>query len=113
MGNADVAPRTQAGRSSRARRNYMTGEDEAVLKEFLRHYGEIEDDEGFEAWYLRRYKGGKSEDHYKQTLHVAQVWKRRYEEGYQKGFQADLEAGQLSSLSSERTLCLRDMLCRN
>ena len=91
----------------------MTGEEEAVLKEFLLHYGEIEDDEGFEAWYLQRYEGGESEDHYKQTLNVAQVWKRRYEESYQKGFQASLEVRQLSILSSERTLCLQDILSRN
>ena len=91
----------------------MTGEEEAVLKEVLLHYGEIEDDEGFEAWYLRRYESGESEDHYKQTLNAAQVWKRRYEEGYQKGFQAGLEVRQLSSLSSERMLCLQDMLSRN
>ena len=49
----------------------MTGEEEAVLKEFLMHYGEIEDGEGFEAWYLQCYEGGESEDHYKQTLNVA------------------------------------------
>ena len=91
----------------------MTGEEEAVLTEFLLHYGEIEDDEGFEAWYLRRYESGESEDHYKQPLNVAQVWKPRYEEGYQKGLQADLEVWQLSSLSSERTLGLQDMLPRN
>ena len=91
----------------------MTGEEEAVLKEVLLHYGEIEDDKGFEAWYLQRYESGESEDHYKQTLNVAQVWKRRYEEGYQKRLQAGLEVRQLSSLSSERTLCLQDMLSRN
>ena len=51
----------------------MTGEEEAVLKEFLPHYGEIEDDVGFEAWYLRRYEGRESEDHYKQTLNLAQL----------------------------------------
>ena len=90
----------------------MTGEEEAVLKEFLLHYGEIEDDEGFEAWYLQCYESGGSEDHYKQTLNVAQVW-RRYEEGYQEGFQVGLEVRQLFSLSSERTLCLQDMLSRN
>ena len=87
----------------------MTGEEEAVLKEFLLHYGEVENDEEFEAWYLRRYEGGESESHYKQTLHLAQVWKRRYEEG----FQAGLSAAQNTSFSRERTLCLQYALSRN
>ena len=49
----------------------MTGEEEAVVQEELLHYGEIEGDEGFEAWYLRSYESGESEDHYKQNLNVA------------------------------------------
>ena len=82
----------------------MTGEEEAVLKEFLLHYGEIEDCEGFEAWYQRRYEGKESEDHYKQTLNLAQLWKRRYNEGYQRGFQVGLEVRQLSGHSSVGTI---------
>ena len=63
----------------------MTGEEEKVLKEFLLHYGEIEDDEGFESWYMPRYHDSESEDHYKQTLDLAQVWKRRYGAGSRAG----------------------------
>ena len=59
----------------------MTGEEEAVLKEYLRHYGEIENDEDFESWYMQRFDAAESEDHYKHTLHVAQVRKKRYEDG--------------------------------
>jgi hypothetical protein len=74
----------------------MTGEEEAVLKEYLQHDGEIEDDDDFESWYLQRFGDAESEDHYKNTLHLAQVWKRRYEEGLQEGLAArlhqDLEA---------------------
>ena len=87
----------------------MTSEEEAVLKEFLRHYGEVEDDEDFEAWYLRRYEGGESEEHYKQTLHLAQVWKRRYEES----FQAGLSAAPNTNFSRERTLCLQNAPSKN
>ena len=74
----------------------MTGEEEAVLKEFLHHYGETENDEDFESWYMQKFYDSESEGHYKHTLHVAQVWKRRYEEGLQEGLAArlhqDLEA---------------------
>ncbi len=63
----------------------MTGEEEAVLKEYLLHDGEIEDDEDFEAWYMQRYENADSEDHYKNMLNLAQAWKRRYEEGFLAG----------------------------
>ena len=63
----------------------MTGEEEAVLKAYLQHYGDIEDDEDFEAWYMQRYKDAASEDYCKHTLNLAQVWHRRYEEGFQTG----------------------------
>ena len=71
----------------------MTGEEEAVLKEYLQHDGEIEDDDDFESWYLQRFGDAESEDHYKNTLHLAQVWKRRYEEGLQAGLAALLYQG--------------------
>ena len=63
----------------------MTGDEEAVLKEFLLHHREIEDDGDFETWYLQRYEDAESETHYKHTLHVAQVWKRRFEQGFGAG----------------------------
>ena len=44
----------------------MTSEEEMVLKEYLSHYGEIEDDEDFEAWYMQRYENAESEAHYKE-----------------------------------------------
>ena len=56
----------------------MSSEEEMVLKEYLSHYGEIEDDEDFEAWYMQRYENAESGAHYKNTLYLAQVWKRRY-----------------------------------
>ena len=56
-----------------------------VLKEYLSHYGEIEDDEDFEAWYMQRHENAESEAHYKNTLHLGQVWKRRYQEGFLAG----------------------------
>ena len=65
---------------------------------------------GFEAWYLRRYEGRESEDNYKQTLNLAQLWKRRYDEGYRKGFQAGLEVRQLSGHSSAGTISRQGML---
>jgi hypothetical protein len=34
---------------------------------------------------MRRYEDAESEAYYKHTLHLAQVWKRRYEEGFQAG----------------------------
>ena len=43
-----------------------------VLKEYLSHYGEIEDDEDFEAWYMQRHENAESEAHYKNTLYLAQ-----------------------------------------
>ena len=45
----------------------MTGEEEAMIREYLSRHGEVEDSE--------------SESYYKNTLHLAQVWKRRFEEG--------------------------------
>ena len=63
----------------------MTSEEEMVLKEYLSHYGEIEDDEDFEAWYMQRHENAESEAHYKSTLHLARVWKRRYKEGFLAG----------------------------
>ena len=63
----------------------MTGEEEAVLKEYLLHHGEIKYDEDFEVWYRQRFEDDDSENHYKHSLHVAQVWKNRYEEGFQNG----------------------------
>ena len=63
----------------------LTSEEEAVLKAFLQHHREIEDDEGFQAWYMQRFQDAESEINYKQALQLAQVWKRRYEEGFQAG----------------------------
>ena len=71
----------------------MTGEEEAVLKEYLHHNGAIGSDQEFEDWYLSRYVGEENEVHYKNILHLAQVWKRRYEEGYRAGLAAVLETG--------------------
>ena len=34
----------------------MTGEEEAVLKEYLLHHGEIEDDGDLESWYIKRFE---------------------------------------------------------
>ena len=66
----------------------MTGEEEAVLKEYLLHHGEIEDDEGFEHWYRQRFEDFESEAYYKHTLNLAQVWKGRFEEGFKAGANA-------------------------
>ena len=63
----------------------MTGEEEAVLTQYLLHYREIENDQNFDPWYMRRYEDAESEAYYKHTLHLAQVWERRYEEGFQAG----------------------------
>ena len=63
----------------------MTSEEEVVLKEYLAHYGEAEDDETFEAWHMQRYEDAESEDRYKNTLHLAQTWKRRSEEEFRAG----------------------------
>ena len=64
----------------------MTSEEEEVLKEFFLHHGEIEDDEDSRPWYIQRHEDAESEVHYKHTLHLAQVWKRRFEEGFRAGF---------------------------
>ena len=63
----------------------MTGEEEAVLTQYLLHYREIENHQNFDSWYMRRYEDAESEGYYKHTLHLAQVWKLRYEEGFQEG----------------------------
>ena len=63
----------------------MPGEEEAVLKEYLLHHGEIEDDGDLESWYIKRFEDAESEAHYKHTLHLAQVWKGRFEEGFKAG----------------------------
>ena len=39
----------------------MTGEEEAVLKEYLSHNGAIGSDEDFEGWYLNRYEGEEND----------------------------------------------------
>ena len=39
----------------------MTGEEEAVLKEYLLHHGEIEDDGDLESWYIKRFEDAESE----------------------------------------------------
>ena len=45
---------------------------------------------------MQRFDAAKSEGHYKRTVHIAQAWKRRYEDGLQAGLatrlQQDLEA---------------------
>ena len=63
----------------------MTAEEEAVLKEYLLHHGEIETDGDLEFWYIKRFEDTESEAHYKHTLHLAQVWKGRFEEGFKAG----------------------------
>ena len=59
----------------------MTGEEESMIREYLSRHGEVEDDEDFERWYRQRFEDSESESYYKNTLHLAQVWKRRFEEG--------------------------------
>ena len=49
----------------------MTGEEEMVLRVYLKDSGEIEDDETSEAWYIQRFEDIESESHYKHTLQVA------------------------------------------
>ena len=64
----------------------MTSKEEQVLHKYLAHYGEAEDDETFETWYMQRYEDAESEDRYKNTVYLAQTWKRRYEEGFRASF---------------------------
>lgn len=68
----------------------MTGEEEEVLKGYLLYHEEIENDEEFERWYQHRFDDSESEYHYKQTLHTAQVWNDRFQEGFQQGARAAL-----------------------
>ena len=56
-----------------------------MLKEFLLHHGEIEDDDDFELSYMQRFENTESETHYKHTLNLATVWKGRFEEGFKAG----------------------------
>ena len=63
----------------------MTDEEEVLVKEFLLHHGETEDDDDFELWYLQCFENSESETHYKHTLHLATVWKGRFEEGFKTG----------------------------
>lgn len=71
----------------------MTSEEEAVLREYLLHYKEIEKDEDFEPWYLQRFEDAKAEVYYKHTLEMAQVWKSRFQEGFRTGVKASLVVG--------------------
>ena len=41
----------------------MTGDEESVLKEYLRQHGEIDDDQDFEHWYSQRFEDSESESH--------------------------------------------------
>ena len=66
----------------------MTADEESAIREYLFHHGEVEDDEGFERWYRRRFVESESERYYKQTLDLAQVWKGRFEEGFKAGTNA-------------------------
>ena len=72
-----------------------------VLKEYLSHYGEIEDDEDFEAWYMQRHENAESEAHYKSRLYLAQVWKRSYQGSYQEGFLAGVAYQSCQTLSPD------------
>ena len=38
----------------------MTSEEEVILKQYLLHYREIENDQDFDSWYMRRYKDSES-----------------------------------------------------
>ena len=51
----------------------MTSEEEVILKQYLLHYREIENDQDFDSWYMRRYEDAESEAYYKHTLHLAHV----------------------------------------
>ncbi len=66
----------------------MTAEEESAIREYLSHHGEVENDEGFERWYRQRFVDSESENYYKQTLDLAQVWKGRFEEGFKAGTKA-------------------------
>ncbi len=70
----------------------MTSEEEELLQEYLLHQGEIADENGFEPWYMQRFKDVDAETHYKRTLELAQVWKERFEEDFQQGIQRALTA---------------------
>ena len=63
----------------------MTGEEEAFLREYVLHHGEIEGDQTFKSWYMQRFQDANAETHYKTNLRLAQVWKGRVEEGPQAG----------------------------
>ena len=63
----------------------MTSEEEVILKQYLLHYREIENDQDFDSWYMRRYEDAESEACYKHTLHLAHVWRCQYEEGFRAG----------------------------
>ena len=71
----------------------MTGEEEAVLREYLLHHREIGKDEDFEPWYLQRFEDAEAEIYYKHTLEIAQVWKNRFREGFRTGVKASLGVG--------------------
>ena len=63
----------------------MTAEEQAVLKEYLMNHGEAKHNEDFEQWYRQRFEDSQAESYYKETLHQAQVWKGRFEEGFKAG----------------------------
>ena len=63
----------------------MTSEEEAFLREYVLHHGEIEGNQTFESHYMQRFQDANAETHYKTSLRLAQVWQGRVEEGFQAG----------------------------
>ena len=51
----------------------MTSEEEAVLRQYLLHYHEIENDQDFESWYTRRYEDAAAEAYHKHTVYLAHM----------------------------------------
>ena len=63
----------------------MTGEEEAFLREYVLHHGEIEGNQTFESQYMQRFQEANAETHSKTSLRLAQVWQGCVEQGLQAG----------------------------
>ena len=62
-----------------------TGQENAFLREYVFHHGEIDGNQTFESQYMQRFQNANAEAHYKTSLSLAQVWQGRVEEGFQAG----------------------------